>query len=47
MAIAVYLNEYEGLSYIICAKCGRYVKINDNCECEIFDSVRKNGLSKS
>lgn len=45
MAVAVYLNEYGGLNYTICTKCGRCVKINDECECEIFDSKRRKSYS--
>ena len=46
MAVAVYPNEYDGLSYTICAKCRRYVKINDECECEIFYNRTKDDLVK-
>jgi hypothetical protein len=42
MIITLYPNEYDH-KYILCAKCGRYVKINNDCECELYGSTsRKN-----
>jgi hypothetical protein len=43
MVVTLYSNEYDPL-YTLCAKCGRYIKINNDCECELYDSTsRKNG----
>lgn len=42
MVVTLYPNEYDP-KYTLCAKCGRYVKINNDCECELYYSTsRKN-----
>jgi hypothetical protein len=42
MIVTLYTNEYDP-KYILCTKCGRYVRINSDCDCELLDSIsRKN-----
>jgi hypothetical protein len=42
MIIAFYAREYDP-QYVLCANCGRYVRINSDCECELLNRIhRKN-----
>ncbi len=36
MISELYANEGDP-KFILCVKCGRYVKINRDCECELLD----------
>jgi hypothetical protein len=35
MIVTLYTNEYDP-KYILCTKCGRYVRINSDCDCELL-----------
>jgi hypothetical protein len=40
MRFDLYKHEYDP-KYILCVKCGRYVRINRDCECDLLDNIRK------
>jgi hypothetical protein len=41
MIFELYANEGDP-KFTLCVKCGRYVKINRDCECDLLDSIRAN-----
>lgn len=40
MLFDLYVNE-DDPKFILCVKCGRYIKINRDCECDLLYNIRR------